>query len=415
MTDERRLWTSRRELLRYAGHGLTVAGLGAGWSSLTASSVAAQPPQASGDPLLQKPMEPPYPEPRKVPALPPEQRVGFAIVGLGKFATQQILPSFSDCRQAKVVAFVTGDPAKGRALAAQYGVDPQNICGYDEMDKLREMPVEAAYIITPNALHRPHTLAALKAGKHVLCEKPMATSSSDCETMIKAARDANKKLMIAYRAQYEPFNLECIRLCRSGELGRLNTITSDHGRQLNPSEPADRWRADKELAGGGSLVDIGIYSLQAARYLTGEEPIEVLARIESPENDPRFREVECTVHWTMRFPSGALANLSSSYDWHDTKRFRVQGSDAWLELDPATDYYKHRLRVGRPGKDGQTRIEEPQITEQNQFARQIDHMAECIRENKTPRTPGEEGLRDVRYMEGIYEAGRTGKLVKLNG
>jgi predicted dehydrogenase len=400
--------TSRRELIRVAGRGVAAVGL----VGIHFGPVGGQPPAGGG--LTARPMEPPTPLPDKQPALPPEQRVGFAVCGLGKFATQQILPAFSDCRQARVVAFVTGDPAKGRNLAAQYGVNPANVCGYDEMDRLRTMPgVDVVYVITPNALHRDHTVRALKAGKHVLCEKPMATSASDCEAMIKVANEAGKKLMIAYRARYEPFNLECIRLCRSGTLGRINTVNSDHGRQIDLADPADQWRIQKKLSGGGSLVDIGVYSLQAARYLTGEEPIETFARISNPPGDDRFKEVECTIQWILRFPSGAMANLTSSYDWHDTKRFRVQGSKAWLELDPATDYYRHRLRVGKPGPDDNTVVEEPQIKEQNQFALMMDHMAECVRKNQTPRTPGEEGLRDVRYMEGIYESARSGRLVKL--
>ncbi|MDX1933750.1 MAG: Gfo/Idh/MocA family oxidoreductase [Capsulimonadales bacterium] len=394
----------RREMLTRTGQGILAAGI---------LGMASEPVGADPQPpdLARKPIEPPTPEPE--PALPPEQRVGFAILGLGQYATRQILPAFSDCRQARVVALISGSPDKARKIAAQYGITGENIYGYQEMDRLqRNTSVQVVYVITPNSTHRDFTLAAFKAGKHVLCEKPIAVSSSDGETMIRAGRAANRLLMIGYRAHYEPFNLECIRLCRSGELGRIGTITADHGRQIDPSNPADQWRIRKELAGGGSLVDIGIYSLNAARYLTGEEPTEILAKMESPD-DPRFREVEATVHWTLRFPSGTLANCSSSYDWLDTKRYRVQGSKGWLELDPATDYYRHHLRIGRSGEGDRTRIEEPQIRERSQFARQLDHMAQCVRENKTPRTPGEEGLRDMRYMEMIYEAARTGKSIKV--
>jgi predicted dehydrogenase len=405
---------TRRALLHRTGGGILAASLtgipGGLWQPAFAGEAAAQ----TGT-LTQKPTEPPYPVPQNEPALPPEQRVGFAIVGLGKFATQQILPAFSDCRKARVTALVSGDPAKARRIAAQYGIPESAIYSYDTMERLREnAAVDVVYVITPNALHKAHTLAGFKAAKHVLCEKPLATSVSDGEAMIRAGKEADKYLMTAYRAQYEPFNLESIRLCRSGELGRLVTINADHGRQVEPDkDPADKWRVDKKLAGGGSLMDIGVYSLQAARYLTGEEPVEVMARLESPANDPRFREVEATVHWTMRFPSGTLANCASSYDWLDTKRFRVQGSKGWLELDPATDYYRHRLRVGKPGNDETPIVEEPQIKEQNQFALMMDHFAECVREKKSPRTPGEEGLRDLRYMLTIYEAAKSGRIMKF--
>jgi predicted dehydrogenase len=397
---------TRRNLLVRAGQGLFAAGLVGG----TGGTLSAAQAQQGG--ALNKPMEPPTPQ--KEPALPVDKRVGWAICGLGDFATQQIMPAFSDCRKSKLTAFITGDLAKGQKLAEQYGIDPKNVYTYQNFASIKEnAAVDVVYVITPNALHKDHVLLAAAAGKHVMCEKPMATNPEDCQAMIDACRKADRKLMIAYRAQYEPFNLEAMRLCRSGELGRIVTITADHGRQIEPEKPADSWRVKKALSGGGSLVDIGVYSLQAARYLTGEEPIEVSARMESPKDDPRFKEVEATVHWTLHFPSGALANCSSSYDWLDTKRYRVQGAKGWLELDPATDYYRHRLRIGRKGKGEETVVEEPQIQEQSQFALEVDHLSTCILENKMPRTPGEEGLRDVRYMQAIYEAARTGRVIKL--
>jgi predicted dehydrogenase len=143
--------------------------------------------------------------------------------------------------------------------------------------------------------------------------------------------------MVAYRARYEPYNTRAIELCRSGELGAVKLVTSDHGRTLDPQDPADQWRMSAELAGGGSLVDVGIYSLQAARYLTGEEPVEVRGVVHSTEGDPRFREVEETCLFQLRFPSGALASCSSSYGYADVKRIQAMGEKATLELDPATD------------------------------------------------------------------------------
>lgn len=228
--------------------------------------------------------------------------------------------------------------------------------------------------------------------------------------MIDACRKAGRKLMIAYRAQYEPYNLAAIAIARGPQkqLGKLKAIVADHGRILDPSDPADRWRMDKKLAGGGSLVDIGIYSLQAARYITGEEPVEISAMMYSTPNDPRFREVEENVNFILRFPSGVLANCTSSYGYSDVKRYRVFGADGYLELDPATDYYEHRLKIGLKDK-----TEERQIQEKNQFALEIDHLSECVMQNKTTQTPGEEGLQDVKLMRLIYEAARTGKTIKV--
>ncbi|WBO85321.1 Gfo/Idh/MocA family oxidoreductase [Hymenobacter yonginensis] len=339
-----------------------------------------------------------------------QQKLGFAIVGLGKFAQQQMMPAFKECKHARITALVSGSPDKARKLAREYGVEEKNVYSYDNFDSIKDNPaVDVVYIVLPPGLHTEYTIRAAKAGKHVLCEKPMATSVADCQKMIEACEKAGKKLMIAYRAQFEPFNLDAIARIKKGELGKLRQITADHGRSVKPTEePAEAWRVQKKLAGGGSLMDIGIYSLNATRYLTGEEPVEVTAQEFSDKSDPRFKEVEDTIHFTLRFPSGVLASCTSSYSIQEVKRFRAFGDKAWLDLDPATDYYEHHMTIG--DKDGKR---QPKIKEGNQFAAELDHMAECVLQNKTPKTPGEEGLKDIRLVMAIYEAARTGKRVKV--
>lgn len=351
------------------------------------------------------------PQPKEGEAQPPEERVGYAIIGLGEYATQQIMPAFRESKRSRLAALVTGDRSKGERLAAEYGLPAGSVYTYDDIGKLRENPrVQAAYVITPNSTHAKFALAAMAAGKHVLSEKPMEVTVENCRRIIDGARKANVKLMVGYRAQYEPFNEECIRLCRSGELGRLRLITSEHGRQLEPEkEKRDTWRAKKALAGGGSLMDIGIYALNASMYLSGEVPIEIEAREDTDKSQPRFREVEDTIRFNLRFPSGLIANLSSGYSWNETKRYSVIGDKKTLDLDPATDYYKHNLTL--TDKEGKS---EPSIQEQSQFARQLDHFSQAIQENTPIRTPGEMGLRDVALMMKIYEAARTGKPVRVS-
>ncbi|GAA4381556.1 Gfo/Idh/MocA family oxidoreductase [Hymenobacter koreensis] len=339
-----------------------------------------------------------------------KKKLGWAVVGLGKFATEQIMPNFKDCKHSKLVALVSGTPDKAKKLAKEYGIDEKSVYDYQNFDSIKDNPaVDIVYIILPNSMHAEYTIRAAQAGKHVLCEKPMATSEEDCKKMIDACNKAGKKLMIAYRAQYEPYNLDAIARIKKGELGKIKFITADHGRHVKPTEDkADVWRVQKKLAGGGSLMDIGIYSLNAARYLTGEEPVEVTAQIYSDPNDPRFKEVEDNVAFTLRFPSGALACCTSSYSYQSVKRGRIFGEKAWLDLDPISDYYEHNMKIGK--EDGEM---EPKIQEGNQFAAEMDHMSESVMQNKTPRTPGEEGLRDVRYMMAIYEAAKKGKSVKV--
>ncbi|MDU0371412.1 Gfo/Idh/MocA family protein [Hymenobacter endophyticus] len=339
-----------------------------------------------------------------------QKKLGFAIVGLGKFAQEQMMPAFKDCKHARITALVSGSPDKAKKLATEYGVDTKNIYSYDNFDSIKDNPaVDVVYIVLPVGMHAEYTVRAAKAGKHVLTEKPMANTPEDCQKMIDACKKANVKLMVAYRAQYEPFNLEAIARIRKGELGKVMQITADHGRIVDPTgDKADTWRVQKKLAGGGSLMDLGIYSLNATRYLTGEEPVEVTALEMSDKADPRFKEVEDRIHFTLRFPSGILATCTSSYSTEGVKRYRVFGDKAWLDLDPATDYYEHKMVIG--DKDGQ---QQPKIKEGNQFAAELDHMAECVLQNKTPKTPGEEGLKDVRLIMAIYEAARTGKKVKV--
>lgn len=337
---------------------------------------------------------------------PPGKQLGWAIVGLGNLAIHEILPAFARCEKSKVTAFVSGHADKANKLALRYGVNPKNIYNYQNYDSIKNNPeVDIIYIVLPNGMHAEYTVRGLAAGKHVLTEKPMANAPAECQEMIDAARSAARKLMVAYRCRYEPYNQEAIRMARSGELGTTKVILADHG--FNIGDPT-QWRLKKSLSGGGSLMDIGIYSLQAARYLSGEEPSAASAVMYNTPGDPRFREVEETINFQLRFPSGVLANCTSSYGYSGQNRYRLVGTEGWLELEPATSYRGLRMRVHRGNA-----TEERELPARDHFALEMDHMSECVMENKEPLTPGEEGLRDLRIMMAIYEAARTEKTVKL--
>ena len=337
---------------------------------------------------------------------PPGKKVGWAIVGLGSLAINQILPAFAKCEKSKVVALVSGHPDKAQKLAQRYGVESKNIYNYQNYDSLKDNPeVDVIYIVLPNGMHPEYTIRGHQAGKHVLSEKPMANTPADCQAMIDAARKANRKLMVAYRCRYEPFNKEMIRMAREQELGPVKVIVADHGFSIG--DP-NQWRLKKDLAGGGSLMDIGIYSLQAARYVTGEEPTEIAAMSYTTPGDVRFKEVEETINFQLRFPSGALANCTSSYGYAGQNHYRVVATKGWFELEPATGYSGLRMRVRRGNA-----TEDRDLPVRDHFALEMDHMSECVMENKEPLTPGEEGLRDLRLMMAIYEAAKTGKTVKV--
>ena len=339
-----------------------------------------------------------------------EEKLGWAIAGLGQFATQQILPAFAECQYSKLVALVSGSSEKAQAIAQQYRVNPDNIYSYDNYDSIQDnADVDIIYIILPNALHAEYTIRGAQAGKHILCEKPMANTPEECQSMIDACKAAERKLMIAYRAQYEPYNLAAIEIARGKqELGKLKVIVANNGRRVNPDDLRDRWRINKNLAGGGSLADIGIYSLQAARYITGEEPIAISAMSYSTPGDPRFEEIEETINFLLRFPSGVMANCTSSYGHMETSRYQVFGEKGTLELDPATPYFGHQMFVKLNGEK-----QERQIAGKNQFALEMDHLSSCVMHNKSPKTPGKEGLQDVKLMQTIYEAARTGQTIEL--
>jgi glucose-fructose oxidoreductase len=307
-----------------------------------------------------------------------------------------------------VTALVSGDAAKAKTLATAYGVPASGLYSYDTYDRLKDNPdVDIVYVVLPNSMHPEYTVRAHTAGKHVLCEKPMANTPQECETMIAAAKAAGKKLMIGYRLRYEPYNMAMIRMAREQEFGKPKVILCEAGFSIGDPK---QWRLNKQLAGGGSLMDIGIYALNAARYLSGEEPVAINAFSYTTPGDVRFADgVEETINFQLRFPSGILANCVSSYGV-GLNRFRVHAEKASFELEPALSYSDLRMRVIRGGT-----VELRSLPERNHFALEMDHMAECVKGNTEPRTPGEEGLKDLRAMMAIYEAARTGKTVMVEG
>lgn len=339
-----------------------------------------------------------------------DQRTGFAIVGLGRLALGQILPAMGKSKYCKPVALVSGDRAKALKVAAQYGIKQTSLYDYASYDRIAENPeVQVIYIVLPNSMHAEYTIRGAKAGKHILCEKPMATTVKDCERMIDACNAAHVKLMIAYRSQYEPNDRALVKMIRTGKLGRLRQYIASNSQ--NQGDPA-QWRQKLALAGGGSMPDVGVYCLNAARFLSGEEPSEVLATLRQPKDDPRFAEVEASCQVIARFPSGFTAIFNSGYDAHSSKFLRVEGVEAFAELNPAFGYHGIKLRYSKL-VEGQEVMHEPSIEEKDQFAAEMDHMAQCVQKDLRPHTPGEEGLQDQRITDAIYQSARTGKPVKL--
>ncbi|MEG3164256.1 Gfo/Idh/MocA family oxidoreductase [Sphingomonas sp. PB2P19] len=336
----------------------------------------------------------------------PKRKLGYAIVGLGSYATKQIMPQFANCAHSRLVALVSGTPAKLAKYGAEYAIPARNRYSYANFDTIRDNPdVDIVYVVLPNSLHAEYVVRAAKAGKHVMCEKPMATSVAEAQTMIAACRTANRLLMIGYRSRFEPYNRWAIELARRGDVGPTRIITAEHGFDAQPNQ----WRLDRPMSGGGSLMDIGIYSLNAARYLTGEEPVQVSAIESTDRSDPRFRTVEDRIDFMLRFPSGIIANCVSSYS-SNHNGYRVVGTKGSIDMEPATSYEGQRMTIR---KDGQTAPRVLPQTGPNQFVGQLDHLSECVKTGRKPIVPGEEGLADMRVIEAIYRAAREGRTVTL--
>ncbi len=335
-----------------------------------------------------------------------EKTVGFALVGIGNLSMGQLLPAFAKCKTARPVALVSGHPDKAKQQAEQYGIDPKNIYNYENFDSIKDNPaVDVVYVVLPNSMHAEYTIRAAQAGKHVLCEKPMANSVADCQTMIDACKKANRKLMIGYRLRYEPMTQKAIELAHSADdVGTIKQITAEAG--FNIGDP-NQWRLNRKLAGGGSLMDMGIYALNAVRYLSGQEPAEVSAVSYSTANDPRFKEVEETIAFELRFASGIVASCLSTYGF-GCNRFRVYGTEGQLEAEPFQAYQGNRL-----WKSQKRNRQQVQYQPVNHFAAEMDDFSQCIQTDQPSRTPGEEGLRDVKVMMAAYESARAGKAVQI--
>lgn len=340
----------------------------------------------------------------------PDRRFGVAIVGIGSFA-QYVLGRIRACRHARVAALVTGSPATGRRLAEAHGVPATRLYSYDTFGRLADADdVHGVYIALPVGLHAEYAERALGMGKHVLMEKTMTATVAEGRAMIAAARAARRTLMVAYRARFDPFNREAIRIARERELGELVSISAHKGFRIGDALGEGRWRTRRSLAGGGALVDIGIYSVQACRYLAGDDPVAVTAIARGTPNDDRFREVEEDTAWTLRFPNGILASCTASWRYALQNRYRAVFTDGWVELEPATSNGNVRLRVGR-GNRGDV-VEERCLPQVDQIPLMFDHFAESASSGTVPLTPGEEGVRDLEVMASIYEAAHSGRVVR---
>jgi len=328
-----------------------------------------------------------------------DKKLGVALVGLGNYATRQLAPALQQTEHCYLAGIVTGTPEKAAKWKEQYNISDANIYNYETFDQIAgNKNIDIVYVVLPNSMHHEFTIRAAKAGKHVFCEKPMAVSVKECQEMIDACKKANVRLFIGYRLHSDPFHHAAMKFKTTG-VGKLQTIDSEFAFVIG--DPT-QWRLKKALAGGGAMMDLGIYCIQASRYITGEEPVTVMA-VEEKTNPVKFKEVDETIRWQMDFPGGAVANLMTSYNLQGAG-LKITAEKGWFELNPA--YYYGGIK-------GRTHLGELNITPVNQQAMQMDNHSLCILNNTPSDADGEEGLKDLKVIEAIYRSIAEGKKVKV--
>ena len=331
----------------------------------------------------------------------PQRVLGVALVGLGNYAEKQLAPALLETGKCKLKGIVTGTPEKAKKWKEKYDIPSKNIYNYENFDSIKNnKDIDIVYIVLPNSMHAEFTIRAAQAGKHVICEKPMATTPEDCEKMIEACKKAGKLLSIGYRLHFEPHNLAMVEYGKQHTFGKITKMIAEDGMDIEPGV----WRLNKALAGGGPLVDVGIYCVQGVIYTTGEIPVSVTAQEGKKTDDKRFKDVEQSMNWQMQFASGITAECKTSYA-EELNLLRAEASSGWFQLRPAYEY------KGLKGETTTGPLKFPQV---NQQALQMDDFANCVLTNKKSKVPGEMGLRDVKILQAIYEAARTGKVVTLN-
>lgn len=335
------------------------------------------------------------------------KRVGYAVVGLGRFAEWAVLPAFRHSRKAKLVALVSGDARKARRFASRFGAS-ESYTYEDYALCLSHPQVEAVYLTTLNSSHAENTVRAAAFGRHVLSEKPMANTVEECRQMIATCQAHHVRLMIAYRKYFEPGSLALKKLVTSGKLGRLKIIHSAFTILLPPGGKAPRWHLDRKLAGGGSLMDVGVYCVNTVRWLTGREPVEAIA-YQWTLDPKRFSEVEENMAFLLKFPDGLVVQASSSFGAAKASFLHVHGEKGWAALDPAYAYDDERRLFGQIAG----RWFEKKYPVIDEVALELDAFADCIRSHREPEPNGVEGLRDVAVMQAIYRSAREGRPVPI--
>lgn len=338
------------------------------------------------------------------PAMSGDRSLGVALVGLGYYASDLLAPGLQLTRHCHLAGIVTGSPHKAVEWQRRYGIPERNVYGYADFDRIADNPaIDVVYVVLPNHLHKPFTVRAANAGKHVWCEKPMAMNAAEGQAMIDACRRNKVHLSIGYRMQHEPNTRQIMALAREQPYGRVRTLRAEAGfHGFDDAGGSDNWRLDP-ARGGGAMYDMGVYALNAARYASGREPVAVTAR-SSVQRADIFRTVDESMDFELEFPDDISATCATSFG-RNMNLLRVEADRGWYELSPFQAY------TGIRGRCSDGRLLQASVPHQQ--ALQMDNDALAIRQRRTPLVPGEEGLRDLRVLDAIFRSAKSAVRVSL--
>lgn len=333
------------------------------------------------------------------------KRVGYAVVGMGFIAETSVLPAFRHSKKCKLVALVSHDRKRAKQLGAKFGV--KDCYGYENYDECLKHPgVDAVFVASINGEHAEQTTRAAAAGKHVLCEKPLGATVKECQQMVETCRENRVRLMTAYRKYFEPGSVALKKLITSGKLGRLRHMFSTYTEVVDPAKV--RWQLSQRLAGGGSLMDIGIYCVNTMRWLAGTTPIDATAHTWT-DHPQRFHEVEDSIAFRLTHSGGLVCQGTSSYSAKAASFVQVHGDQGWAALNPAFAFEEERRLFGKI----EGRWFEQKFKVMDEFVLELDHFADCIRRERDPKPDGVEGLLDVATIRAIYQSARENRTVKI--
>lgn len=322
-----------------------------------------------------------------------KKKLGIALVGLGSYSTYQLAPALQDTQHCYLAGIVTGTPEKEKIWADKYGIPAKNIYNYQNFDDIaKNDDIDVVYVVLPNSMHAEFCIRAAKAGKHVICEKPMAVSVEECDAIIEACEKAGVKLGMGYRLQSEPYTQQVKEFVKEKTFGDIQFVSAEAAYRSTGNP--DQWRLNKELSGGGALLNMGVYAIQSAIYGTGQNPISVSAQ-EFSTRPEYFKDTDETITAQFKFPNGAVGNITTSHNFNANSMY-VSGTSGWFQLQPANNYGP---LSGRTSKG-----DEIKFPHEIQQKLQMDDFVKHVLFGEPNKAPGEMGKRDMIICAAIYES-----------